>query len=99
MGDCLLWAVFENCKSSLHIFFGLLFPTFKVMYFFRQKCIGLRFGRKFIQTHLVTLPGTYNYLNIFVEKIDIFDQTTTKLCKGWRIALGFHQKDFLPNYF
>jgi hypothetical protein len=46
--------------------FGLhTFSSAKVMYLFRQKWVGLHFGRFFSPTHLVALFGMSTQKNIF----------------------------------
>jgi hypothetical protein len=59
---CSLWAVFLKIAEEAIIFGATFSPTVKVMYFFRRKCIGLRFGRFFSQAHLVTLARNKSVL-------------------------------------
>jgi hypothetical protein len=44
--DCLLCASFEKITEAAQIF-GLLFSLVKVMHLFRQKNVGIHFGRFF----------------------------------------------------
>jgi hypothetical protein len=55
LGDCLLWAVFENCRSSPY-FWATFPPHLWLCISFDKNVLGyLRFGRYFLQTLLVTL--------------------------------------------
>jgi hypothetical protein len=56
LGNCFLWAVFFNCKSSPQIW--VLFPRLRLGINFDKKIVGLHFGRifhKLIWSH-VPLP-------------------------------------------
>jgi hypothetical protein len=57
---------FLKIAEVAHIFGGYFFPTFKDMYFYRQKCIELRFWRYFHK--LIWSPFLDGTVCVFPEK-------------------------------
>jgi hypothetical protein len=93
----LLLGSFLKIAEIVHIF-GLLISTVKVTYFF-QKCIGLRFGRYFSQTHQVTLPLSHMIACVHVSWKKTWIDKPAYMCSSRRknayvdlLDFGMHKK-------